>query len=196
MTTAETITGPARGVPSAADPLPTRASTATIDFRDIYVAHFDYVWCNLRRLGVQDSSVADAVQDVFVVVHRRLPEFVAHGSAKAWLFGITLRVARDYRRRNQRKGGLAPLLEETVAGEHPSPMDSAVRSESVQILERLLEHLDEEKREVFVLVEVNELTVPQAAEALGASIPAVQSRLRTARMQFDAAVARYHRSQR
>src|SRR5882724_509457 len=67
-------------------------------FSAIYDAYFDFVWRSLRRLGVPEATLDDAAQDVFVVVHRRLPEFEARSTVKTWLFGIVLRVVATHRR--------------------------------------------------------------------------------------------------
>ena len=44
-------------------------------FEVVYDQYFDFAWRNLRRLGVPPAQLDDAVQDTFVVVHRRLAEF-------------------------------------------------------------------------------------------------------------------------
>ena len=67
-------------------------------FREVYEEHFRFVWRSLRRLGVPESDVADAVQDVFLVVHRRLGDFEGRSKVSTWLYGISLRVARDRKR--------------------------------------------------------------------------------------------------
>src|SRR5262245_65871367 len=67
-------------------------------FREVYDEHFRFVWRSLRRLGVRESDVADAVQDVFVVVHRRLGDFEGRSKVTTWLYGICYRVAKDRRR--------------------------------------------------------------------------------------------------
>src|SRR5689334_22067530 len=82
-------------------------------FAEIYEAHFQFVWRTIRRLGVHDSEVDDATQDVFVVVHRRLGDFRPEAPVTHWLFRIASRVARDHRRSRQRKDwkrhGLEPV---------------------------------------------------------------------------------------
>src|SRR4051794_13567852 len=70
-----------------------------MNFKEVYDAHFAFVWRSLRRLRVPEASLKDAMQDVFLVVHRRLGEFEGRAKVTTWLFGICLRVAKDYRRR-------------------------------------------------------------------------------------------------
>jgi RNA polymerase sigma-70 factor (ECF subfamily) len=164
-----------------------------MDFASIYEENFDFVWRSLRRLGVQESNMDDAAQDVFVVVHRRLADFGGRSSVRTWLFGIALRVAGDHRRRLRRKGGLALLAEENVADlSRPGPFDTTARAEAVAVLDRVLDDMDEEKRAVFVLAELEEMTAPEIAEALEVNVNTVYSRLRAARSAFENAVARLH----
>src|SRR5690606_1906247 len=66
---------------------------------EVYATHFKYVWRCLRALGVQGDLLDDAVQDVFVVVQRKLPEFEGQAQLSTWLYAIALRVARRYRAR-------------------------------------------------------------------------------------------------
>lgn len=164
-------------------------------FQAVYAEHVDAVWRSLRSLGVPDAGVEDAVQDIFLVVHRRLPEFAGRSALRTWLFGIVLHVARNHRRRERRKGGGAPL-DVDVADLGPGPHEEAVAAEAVELLARLLEELDEAKREVFVLGELEQMTAPEIAEALGIPVNTVYSRLRAARLGFAAAVARHQRGPR
>lgn len=163
------------------------AAPATPRFDEVYEELFDFVWRSLRRLGVSRAGIDDAVQDVFVVVHRRLAEFEGRSSVRTWVFGIALRVARDHRRRARRKGGHAPL-DPRIPDEGPGPAESLARWEAVRELDRILGALDEDKRAVFVLMEIEEMSAPDAALALGANVNTVYSRLRAARREVLAAL--------
>jgi RNA polymerase sigma-70 factor, ECF subfamily len=168
--------------------------------RRLYDSHFAFVWRNLRRMGVPAVLLEDATQDVFLVVHRRWSSFDAGwSSVETWLFGIVLRVARNHRRALKRRAvwfvsgvdaneaaTLAPAESSGDAG----PADVAEKREAVAILDRLLEALEDDKRAVLVLVDVEQLSVPQAAEALGANLNTTYWRLRAARKQFQRAVDR------
>src|SRR4051812_40957718 len=72
------------------------SAPVSFDFETVYEEHFDLVWRTLERLGVASSAVDDALQDVFLVVHRRLGGFEGRSSLRTWIFGITLRIASDY----------------------------------------------------------------------------------------------------
>lgn len=150
-------------------------------FRTLYVEFFGFVWRNLRRLGVDPEQLEDAAHDVFVVVHRRLEDYRPDHSPKAWLFAITRRVASDQRRRVRRKGNLAALPETLVACDGRGPGESASRHEASTIVHAFLEELDEAHREVFALVELEQMTAPEVAAAMGIRETTVYARVRSAR---------------
>jgi RNA polymerase sigma-70 factor (ECF subfamily) len=192
--------GPALGaeeIPaSGCRPAGSRPADDLKAFEAIYDEHLAFVWRSLRRLGVRDAALDDAVQDVFLVVHRRLPEFEGRSSIKTWLFGIVLRVSRTCRRTARRK---SPEAEAPGGPEDPEgladarghgPDELAEKSEAVRTLYELLDELGEDKREVFVLAELEQMTAPEISEALGANLNSVYSRLRAARRDFEQAVAR------
>jgi RNA polymerase sigma-70 factor (ECF subfamily) len=166
------------------------ASEAPV-FGLVYAQHLDLVWRTLRGLGVGDACVEDAVQDVFLVVHRRLDSFEARSSLRTWLYGIVLHVARNHRRRAQRKGRGEPLdAAPEIADSAPGPHEEAAAAEALRRLATLLDGLEEGKREVFVLAELEELSAPEIAETLGINVNTVYSRLRAARKAVEAAAAR------
>lgn len=160
-------------------------------FEDVYEAHFDFVWRSVRRLGVPASAVDDAVQDVFVVVHRRLHEFEGRSKLQTWLFGIALRVARSHRRKAARASVLDPLPDDVEGRAEHRPDRVNEAQEAWAVVEAFLEELDDDKRAVFVLSELEEHTAPEIAAALGIRTNTVYSRLRAARKQFEAAVKRH-----
>lgn len=178
---------------------PGRAVVVSLTFAEVYAGYLGFVWRSARALGVGAPAMDDVVQEIFVVVHRRLPEFEGRSAVRTWLSGIVLNVVRHYRRSLVRRsphelskeGALDP---ETLATGAPNPYDNAELAEHTRLLHRVLEMVDEEKREVLVLAEVEELTVPEIADALGLNLNTAYSRLRLARQQFERALAR-HRAQ-
>ena len=162
-----------------------------LDFTELYEAYFDFTWRTVRRLGVRDALLDDAVQDVFIVVHRRLGDFEGRSSIKSWIFGIARRVASDYRRRASRKDRGKVPAEGLADSREPDPAEKAQRSEAVELLYQMLGGLEESKREVFVLAELEEMTVPEIAEAIDANVNTVYSRLRAARQAFERQVSRH-----
>jgi RNA polymerase sigma-70 factor (ECF subfamily) len=156
-------------------------------FETLYAESFRSIWRTLRRLGVAPAQLDDAAQEVFIVVHRRLPEFDGR-SVRGWLYAITVRVASDQRRAAAHRR--TSPLDEAVVDPAPDPAARRELGESVQLLHQLLAELDEKKRAVFVLGELEELGAPEIAEALSLNLNTVYSRLRSARMDFDAALRR------
>jgi RNA polymerase sigma-70 factor, ECF subfamily len=187
--------GPIWTVQSSAEPsddAKRRLVGSPVNFAALYNDHFAFVWRNLRRLGVAEAGLRDAAQDVFMVVHRRLHEFQGAGSVQAWLYSILRRVAADHRRRARRKDiPESEPLEAVADPREPGPESRAAHSEAVQLLLRLLGELDEEKREVLMLVDLEGLSVPEAAQAVGCNLNTAYSRLRAARHAMQEGFERY-----
>lgn len=164
-------------------------------FDAIYEEQLDFVWRMARRLGVPESSADDVVQDTFVVLHRRLAEYDGETPIRRWLMGILSRVVSEHRRRYRRKDAAnVPHAEESeraLASSAPAPSAEAEQSEAVRLLDALLAELDPDKRELLVLAQLEELTVPEISELLDANVNTVYARLRAARKDFDAAYARH-----
>src|SRR5664279_482925 len=160
----------------------------------LYAEHVAMVWSGLRRLGVPESSVEDAVQDVFLVAHRRLIDFEGRSSIKTWLYGIVLRVAKDYRRAQVRHAQRVERLAEILSVDYAAaqtPVKEAERREANRALHSILAALDEDHREVLVLVELEELSVRDAADVLHLRVRSCQRRLRAAHAAFEKKLARY-----
>lgn len=165
-------------------------------FADVYREHLGFVWRTARGFGVGSAAIDDVVQEIFVVVHRRLPEFASRSSLRTWLSGIVLNVVRHHRRTRVRKSPheLAqsePADPDALQAPGRTPYDAAVQAEEARLVQRILEGLDDDKREVFVLVELEEVPVPEVAEALGIKLNTAYSRLRLAREEFERAVERH-----
>ena len=158
------------------------------------------MWRSVRRLGVPVHAVDDAVQEIFLVVHRRLPEFEERTTIVAWLYAIAIRVVRQHRRTVQRKSphaldGAPFDAEKLVDGRSPSPHDLAERQQAIRRLYAVLDQMNDERREVFVLYELEQLTAPEIAEALGVNVNTVYWRQRTARQEFEKILRRPQKSE-
>lgn len=156
-------------------------------FEALFRDHFGFVYQNLRRLGVPQGAVDDAAQEVFLVVLRRPDAPIT--SVRGWLFGIARRIAWRQRRTAARQNRLAQAL----ADEAPPALDgagAAAEREAAALLERFLGQLDDDKRAVFLLAELEQMTAPEIARALGVKENTVYSRLRAARQEFDRTFAR------
>jgi RNA polymerase sigma-70 factor, ECF subfamily len=160
----------------------------------LYDAHADFVFRTLSRLGVESSAVDDAVQQVFLMLHRRRAEFRNASSVRTWIGGIAIRIAREHRRGLVRHDARLSVASPTAA-EVKSPDDQLADAQSLALLLRMLDTLDEDQRTVFVLTELEELTAPEIAEMTGVSVNTVGSRLRLARKHINALVVAHRRTE-
>ncbi len=162
----------------------------TNDFVALYRTHFSFVWRSLRRLGVDEHSLDDAAQEVFLTAHRRLPEFEGRSTVKTWLFGILLNAARHHRRAKARRPVHEPLGDAEPDAGGPGPHESAVRAQARAVLHAFLDGLDDDLRAVFVMSELEQMTAPEVSAATGVNVNTVSSRIRAVRAQFEQMVAR------
>jgi RNA polymerase sigma-70 factor, ECF subfamily len=183
---------PQSGIKSLIVPRDTSSMERERTFRVVYDAHVSFVWRNLRRLGVMDRDVEDKCQEVFVVAYRRWTEFADRGHGpRAWLFQIVLRVAADARRHRRRHpvdpdGGIA---QDRQSIEAPQAI-AVARKEALDLLDRALASIDMARRAVLVLHEIEQMTAPEIARTLEIPLNTVYSRLRVARLELDAELAR------
>jgi len=159
--------------------------------RALFAAHFDFVWRSVRRLGIDASGADDAAQEVFVVTMRRLDD-IAPGKERAFLFGTALRVAADARRARSRRPVVADADAIDRARDESAPPDElADRDRARAVLDGILDEMDLDLRAVFVLHELEELTMAEIASYLELAPGTVASRLRRAREDWQARVARH-----
>ncbi len=156
----------------ASEPASEPAGSRELVFEEVYDLHVDFVWRSARRLGVGEEALDDVVQQVFLVVHRRLGEFEGRSSVKTWLFSILLRAVRDLRRSVRRKSPhlldkADPVEVEHVPDPNADPFEALTRAEAAALVEELLDALEGDKRVVFVLAELEQMTAPEIAEATG-----------------------------
>ncbi len=164
------------------------ASEAPLVFANVYAMNAAFVWRTMRRLGVRMGDVEDTCQEVFLVVHARLADFHG-GSLRAWLFAIASRVASDYRKRAfVRREVIHDEIPEVSVPETQSP--ALERSQALARLDQILAGLDEDKRAVFVLFELEQMPMQEVAVAIGCPLQTAYTRLHAARQQVDAAIER------
>jgi RNA polymerase sigma-70 factor (ECF subfamily) len=159
-------------------------------FAEVYESCAKLVWRNLRRLGVPEPALEDAAQDVFLVVHRRLPEFEGRSSLRTWIFGIVLRVAARHRRKARgvavRETPIPSELHQALsAPAHEGPFERMLHRQATDLLHRVLERLDDERRALLIMVDLEQTSVAEAAEALEINLNTAYSRLRAARRSFE-----------
>jgi RNA polymerase sigma-70 factor, ECF subfamily len=159
-----------------------------LDAARTYELYGRFLWQTLFRLGVRQSDLPDALQDVLVVVHRR--GFSAEPGARVttWLYAICRRVAAARRRKAYAR---RETLDETIELVDPHDPERLVATRRAQLrLARILDDLSCDHRIVFVMFEVEGLSCPEIAQELGTPVGTVYSRLHAARQSFQKALAR------
>lgn len=152
-------------------------------FEQLYGLYFEFTWRVLRHLGVPASTLDDAVQEVWLVVYQRLAAFEGRSTLKTWLFGITLNVARNTRRAEDKR--FRQLLDpEPLRAPPPDPEMEHLGREAWRRVQQFLSTLDEERRAIFVCSLLEHLPAQQTAEATGVDVTTVYQRVRTLRQSF------------
>jgi RNA polymerase sigma-70 factor (ECF subfamily) len=154
-----------------------------LDFERFYASHFGFTWRVLGHLGVPSSNLDDAVQEVWMIVHRRLPAFEGRSTLKTWLFGISLNVARNQRRAEQRR--IAHLPESNFGAPPLDPETIHAGREAWARVQRFLSTLDEQRRAIFVCNLLENLSALETAEATGTDVNTVYQRVRSLRHAFE-----------
>lgn len=165
------------------------------DFESIYQQYFRFVWNSARRLGIGIDSIEDVVQEVFIVIHHKLPTLENPDALRSWIYGIVRRTSSTHRRKHKTAPEPLSLLgaADQPGDRGPGPLAQAERRAQVELLSEILSRMKESKREVFMLVELEQWTVPEVASALNVPLNTAYSRLRLAREEFEVALARSER---
>lgn len=153
------------------------------DLESVYREYHDFVWRTLYHLGIRGDAVNDAVHEVFLVVHRRLCDYDGRTAIKNWLYGIVRRVASDHRKKVERRNRRLRLVPDH--DQHSLDARALERLSAAELVDRFLEELDEDKRTVFILAEVEGMTAPEISAALGVNLNTIYARLRAVRLRFQ-----------
>jgi RNA polymerase sigma-70 factor, ECF subfamily len=168
-------------------------------FAVVYDEYFNLVWSAARQLGVSPEAIDDVVQEIFVVIHSRLSSVQQVESLRSWVYGVARRTVATYRRARRSRNATGAQYAEVADWLEPlppTPHDLSVLADRQRLLLRLLGELDESKREVFALAEIEGFTAPEIAEALDLPVNTVYSRLRAARLAFEQSLARHKAAQK
>jgi RNA polymerase sigma-70 factor (ECF subfamily) len=158
-------------------------------FRQIVGANLDFIWRCLRRMGIPSGDVDDAVQQVFLVVASKIGS-IAQGSERAFLFATASRIAANSRRSVHRRDQAHNQLMQADWAHDPSQEELTDQLRARAFMDRVLAEMPDDLREVFVLFELEELSVAEVAEMLAIPLGTVGSRLRRAREDFHDRVKR------
>jgi RNA polymerase sigma-70 factor (ECF subfamily) len=193
-------------MPSTADntakhPSDEGAGLIQAGFDAIYESMVDYVWNVVCRMGVLQADAEDVVQEVFVTVYRRLGEFEGRAQLKTWVFTIAVHLVQHYFRTHARKPGdrataTGTEIHTLVDQRENGPANQVERKERYDALDHVLAQLDEAKRLVFVLAEVEQMTLVEIGVIIGANPNTVATRLRAARQAFEKALERFQTRER
>jgi len=165
-----------------ADAVPVRSSA------ELFREHGAFVWRLLRRLGVPRADLDDLTQEVFLSVHRALETYEERNHLKAWLYRIAVREAGRHRRMRPPPSSMD--IDDLEEASPDCPEVTAQANEARECLHRLLETLDEPRRTVFVLYEIEELTMAEVAAAVGCPLQTAYSRHNAAKKMILAAARR------
>lgn len=162
-----------------------------VDLTTLHADHAPFVWRSLQRLGVRDVDLEDTLQEVFIVVHRRLDSFDGSSKPTTWLFGICLRIAAAYHRRaHRRHEDPVEDMDREQDGAAASPEEQATRREAVTRLQHALDAMPLDKRAVFVMFEIDGMNCQEIASVLDVPVGTVYSRLHAARSEFQRSLRR------
>lgn len=166
-----------RAPPGAANP-PVPAT-----FEQLYHEHFDFTFRTLRNLGVPPAALPDAVQEVWLAVHRQLSQFEGRSSHRTWLFSIALNTARNQRRWQRRHQNTTPLPDDMPDPSADLEQEHADR-ETLGFVHEFLGTLDEPRRVLFISQLLEELSAEETAQLLGVERAQVYHRVRDLRRAF------------
>lgn len=172
-----------RSAPAPPASAATRSTGGTVpDFEEVFREHFARVTRTLRSLGVSEACVDDATQDVFVVVHSKLPSFEGRSTLATWIYAVTFRVAQNHRRKRRLR------LHDPLSGEErdpaADPLERLAEGQAAAFVQRFCQTLREPKRDAFVFCVVENRPPHEVAELLGISVNTLYSRVRAARSDF------------
>jgi RNA polymerase sigma-70 factor (ECF subfamily) len=182
-----------------ADGEPDRPARTAARIEQVYAEHVRYVWRCLRALGVHGAQLADAVHAVFLVVKQKLGEFDDGVPVTTWLYAIALRIAPRARANARRDAWRFASVESATELAEPVPGATVwahsaehelERDERLSLARRALDRLDDDKREAFVLSQVEQRSAPEIADIIGIPVNTVYSRIRAAKLAFQAEIAR------
>jgi RNA polymerase sigma-70 factor (ECF subfamily) len=166
--------------------------SSTDAFWDRVGPEIGWVQRQLRRLGVRDPDLDDVTQEVLIAVHRRWSDYDPSRPLRAWLFGFAFRLAKDYRNHSSNRRPNVSLDRDPP---DPCPgleerLEEAARR---AMLLAAMEALDLDKRAIVTLIDLEELSMPEAAAILEIPLNTGYSRLRVARAALAAALTRLAR---
>jgi RNA polymerase sigma-70 factor (ECF subfamily) len=168
----------------------------SLDVQAVMAKHGDFLWRSLQRLGVRDADLPDVMQEVLIVIHRKLGEFDQTRPLEPWLFALCAKTSSTYRRSAYNRREVATDPTETSFAAQSVSLEQAPDAalEAAQLraeLDAVLDRLVPERRALLVMFEIEQLSCEQIARVTGIPKGTVFSRLHAARKDFARALARH-----
>jgi RNA polymerase sigma-70 factor, ECF subfamily len=163
--------------------LPPTTVASSLPIAALFKAHAPYLWRVLRRMGMGEADADDLCQEAFMVAHRNQASFRGESSERTWLYGICVRLASDHRKKAhvRKEHAVASLPEVTVQAAQHDELES---QQARALLDKALAALDEDRRAVFVLYEIEDLSLQEIADCLHIPLQTAYSRLKSGRQQL------------
>jgi RNA polymerase sigma-70 factor (ECF subfamily) len=189
---------PARSATGFTAPDPADATDA-VSAEQAYQLWKGRVWRFASRLGIPNEALEDATQDVFTAVFRRWADFQGLSTRRTWVLGFVPRIASSYRRRERQRPepGFDPAVRSGAAEHQPSgssesdPFESTARREATRVVQVFLDGLAEKDRQLFVLVDLEDASVVEAAAILNIATHRAYKTLEKIRRSLEATLVRH-----
>lgn len=153
-------------------------------FRKLFQLHRRDVTRLVMRMASGRTDVEDLVQDVFVQVHRSLPDFRGESKFSTWIHRIAVNVVLMARRAAKSRPVFAGEVSEHLTSEGAWPDDDATRRERMRAFQRCIDTLPDKKRTVFILHDIDGMSAAEIAEVVDAPTMTVRTRLFYARREL------------
>ncbi|HVJ18988.1 MAG TPA: sigma-70 family RNA polymerase sigma factor [Polyangiaceae bacterium] len=166
------------------------------DFATIYDRYFAFVWRLCANSRVPPSHLDDVVQETFLVIHRRLPSFEGRSSLRTWIAAVTRNTVKEFARRKRHQILGNEVDPDSSASASLNPVEQLEAAAAAALLDKFLDEMSDEQREVFILAEIEQMTANEIAIVLEANPNTVRTRLRAARQSLQASLARHRAAER
>lgn len=166
------------------------------DFPTLYDQYFAFVWRLAANSRVPHSHLDDVVQETFLVIHRKLPTFEGRSSLRTWIAAVTRNTALEFQRRKRHQLLGNEVDPDESASPFLGPAEHVEASAAAVLLDRFLDEMPEDQRDVFILAEIEQMTATEIATVLETNANTVRTRLRAARKSVQASLARHRAGER
>jgi RNA polymerase sigma-70 factor (ECF subfamily) len=183
-------------IPASSSEASSGGPTDLPDFSAVYDQYFAFVWRLAANSRVPHSHLDDVVQETFLAIHRKLPTFEGRSSLRTWIAAVTRNTAQEFLRRKRHQPLGSELDPESSVSASLNPAEQLEAAAAAQLLDKFLDEMPEEQRDVFLLAEVEQMTAIEIAVVLDVNPNTVRTRLRAARTSVQASLARHRAAER